>query len=282
MSSHFNYEIDERHLRVRLKEMEMPYKEDAWLQFEAFSDLNCIAGKASKLPTIRLNLNRTLILPFVFGAVIILFSLLLVNFISIKNTKTAAKKDAILLANTESASKPVSKSNPVITPPIAKIDTVKTDSVPAQKTETVSTNTVIVTPSVTLTKTIASTPTVAVITPPTPTVNSANSWVSFMASQIYESPNIASKVVGSSNGNQSYSALEETNYFIKVAFNKNGQALTGYIMKSTLSKGGQANFRTQANNQAKKKDRKAEVLEALPTPLMISGSEKDEKEPELK
>src|SRR4051812_41054745 len=85
MSSHFNYEIDERNLRVRLKDMKIPHKEEAWLQFEMYSDGAKSSFKTSSLPRFQLNINRSVVLPVVFGVVIIAFSLLLFNFVSIKN-----------------------------------------------------------------------------------------------------------------------------------------------------------------------------------------------------
>lgn len=87
MSNHFTYEIDERNLRIQLKELEVPVKEDAWQKFEIFSDAQVSHHTNSALRNFNLNLNRNVVLPVVFGVIIILFSFLLVNFISIKNPK---------------------------------------------------------------------------------------------------------------------------------------------------------------------------------------------------
>lgn len=285
MSSHFNYEIDERTLRARLKDLSLPVNNEAWLRFEEFSDLNC-QSRVKKLPVIRLNFSRTLILPFVFGGVIILFSLLLVNFINIKPSKNLKHKNsdsASLLASTGNNTKPAQKSAPVIT------ETKKTEEPVKLDTTTVKTPSISVTPSVTPSVTATPTLVAAKVNTPaaTQSVSSqpasipANTWVSYMSSQIYESPNIASKVIGNSQSKQNYKALEETNYFIKVAFNKNGGQLTGYIMKSTLSKGGLPPLNNTANYPRKRKDQKSETLEPKQTP-MILGVSLDEKEPELK
>jgi hypothetical protein len=83
--SHFTYEIDERNLRLQLKDLSLPLKDDAWQKFEAFADDTGGQRHESKLPGFSLNLSRNLILPSAFGVIIILCSFLLVNFVNIKN-----------------------------------------------------------------------------------------------------------------------------------------------------------------------------------------------------
>lgn len=90
MSSHFKYEIDERSIRLRLKEKEMPFTEDAWQRYENYANLQKTQGSESLLSRAHITVNRNLVLPAVFGAVIVLFSLLLFNFITIKNPVQAA------------------------------------------------------------------------------------------------------------------------------------------------------------------------------------------------
>lgn len=89
MSSHFKYEIDERNLRLQLKENELSFSEDAWQKFEAFTNAQKSSANDAIIKRISVPLNRNLVLPAVFGVVIILFSLLLFNFINIKNPNTA-------------------------------------------------------------------------------------------------------------------------------------------------------------------------------------------------
>jgi len=93
MSSHFNYEIEERNMRNQLKNLEISYKEEAWLNYEEYAKQFQSVHKAQLLPNFNFALNRTVILPVVFGGIIILFSFLLFNFINIKNTKATAKTD---------------------------------------------------------------------------------------------------------------------------------------------------------------------------------------------
>ena len=83
--SNFTYEIDERNLRIQMKEFIVPVKEDAWQKFETFSDSMVNKHRENRLKNFNFSLNRGVVLPSVFGVIIILFSFLLVNFVSIKN-----------------------------------------------------------------------------------------------------------------------------------------------------------------------------------------------------
>lgn len=269
MSSHFNYEIDERNLRLKLRDMLLPYKEEAYVQFENFSNLNLAAGKSASLPTFNFSINRTLILPFIFGGIIILFSLLLFNFISIKNIKPVEQNKNV--ANKIIEEK---KSLPVIIPQVKK-EMVKVD--------TTSLKTVIKpaeTPTVAVEKIKPAVIIATVAAKPAIVDEKLEKWTSTESGKIYSSPNIKADVIGNINANQSYSALEETNYFIKIAFGKNE---TGYIRKNFLKKsnGEKVKEGTQEpEKKSRKRNRKAETLESIQTPLKTSTSE--EKEPELK
>lgn len=88
MSSHFNYEIEERNMRKQLKELEVSYKEEAWLNYEVYAKQFHIDHKSHLIPNFNFSLNRTVILPVIFGGIIVLFSFLLFNFINIKNTSS--------------------------------------------------------------------------------------------------------------------------------------------------------------------------------------------------
>lgn len=83
--SHFKYEIDERNIRLQLKAFEMPFSEDAWHKFESYSLSHNLAAASTPAARFKFALNRNVVLPVVFGSVIISFSLLLFNFVNIKN-----------------------------------------------------------------------------------------------------------------------------------------------------------------------------------------------------
>jgi len=83
--SHFKYEINERNLRLQIRENKVPLNEDAWLKFENYSATQKNFQQENVMNRFKLSFNRNLVLPIVFGSVIALFSLLLFNFVNIKN-----------------------------------------------------------------------------------------------------------------------------------------------------------------------------------------------------
>jgi len=266
MSSHFNYEIDEKRMRVKLKDMDLPYREEAWIQFEAYCDGCKNTYKSSSLPKFNFNLNRTVILPVVFGIVIILFSMLLFNFVSIKGKPSDNKSAKVIPTKTEPA------PEKIIVAAVLK-DTAKVVVAEIKDTVKAKEEVVIAPPVVP----VAVTPTI-MATPTVQNASQAAEWTVAESGDIYSSANIASKVIGSARRNQKYTALEETNYFIKISF---GQNETGYFRKNLLRKNGSGNSNQQISNdgQRKRKPRKAEVLESLQAPVNLNG---EEKEPELK
>ncbi len=85
MSNHFTYEIDERKLRVKIKDLELPINEDAWQKFESYCTSQNKQNDSDIFKNFQIPLHRNVILPIVFGGIIILFSFFLFNFINIKN-----------------------------------------------------------------------------------------------------------------------------------------------------------------------------------------------------
>lgn len=93
MINHFKYEVNEVNLRLQLKGHEVPFSDDAWKRFESFLSSQKTVARNDFAQRFSVKLNRNVILPMVFGLVIILFSFLLFNFVNIKNpnTETSAK-----------------------------------------------------------------------------------------------------------------------------------------------------------------------------------------------
>lgn len=87
MSTIFSYEIDERNLRVQLKNLEIPLKEEAWQKFETYTQNHTKTEQKPFLQNLQFGLNRNVVMPAIFGTIILLFSLLLYNFVSIKKDK---------------------------------------------------------------------------------------------------------------------------------------------------------------------------------------------------
>ena len=109
MSNSFTYQIDERNLRIQLKSIQAPVREDAWHKFEIFAEANVYKQPQTRLQNLQIPLNRNVVLPVIFGMVIIMFSFLLFNFITIKNpghAKTTVIEEPAMLASTENAAAP--------------------------------------------------------------------------------------------------------------------------------------------------------------------------------
>jgi len=146
--SNFTYEIDERNLRIQLKEFVIPVKEDAWQKFETFSDSMVSHHRENRLKNFNFTMNRNVILPSVFGVIIILFSFLLVNFVSIKNPvkDNGQKAETATKMITAAAGEPAPKIEkpapaviteskpevlPVVTPTVAEVKTEEVKAVTA-------------------------------------------------------------------------------------------------------------------------------------------------------
>lgn len=106
MSAIFSYEIDERNLRVQLKNLEVPLKEEAWQKFDAFAKMHGQMEPTPIFNQIQFKLNRNVVMPAIFGTIILVFSFMLYNFVSIKKDKIQSPE-------------PVASSNPTVNPAVA-------------------------------------------------------------------------------------------------------------------------------------------------------------------
>lgn len=137
MTRHFTYEIDERKLRVKLKDLEVPFKDSAWDSFEQFSNLQS-KSHADARAGMKISLNRNALMLSVFAVVIVSFSMLLFNFISIKNPKKDAEPLAEATATEMQATKP---EQPETKPPVQKpLATVTNTSAAAAKIDALTTS----------------------------------------------------------------------------------------------------------------------------------------------
>jgi len=294
MSSHFNYEIDERNLRVRLKDISLPYKEEAWIQFETYSDSCKQNNKANTLPRFQLNINRNVILPVIFGAVIILFSLLLFNFVSIKNTQSSGvsnnqetKVPVEQIVKKETPKKEViPEVKPIETAIMQKADTAKVTlasitqpTVSETKAVTVQNNSIQVTPAAN--KNIAAMEEKKIIAaePNPEKISQARAWTTTETAEIFSRPDNKSEVIGNSSSNRAYEAIEETNYYIKITFHSKGTQQIGYIKKLQLRKNSE--MAQVLREPKKRRNRKAEIIEPLHTPVSLPTAAEN-REPELK
>ncbi len=276
MSSHFNYEIDERNMRDRFKAFAPAFTDSAWNSFEEYNSKNT-KSKSFENP-IKLNfaLNKNFIMPIIFGTIIIGFSLILFNFINIKNKPDLVQKNAVI------------DNAPIKKPEVPKVVDKKiipavVDTIKKIDTSTVKTLSTTITPSVAATTTIAATKTIA----PTPTVEIKSTEITSTGKKyrvieqggIYIDPSIKSEQIGTTKLKEEYTALEEKIYFIKVEFTKNGSKKIGYIRKSHIAENGKNTPVNNSNALAKpKKPKNVEQLETI-TPsaglLPVGASEKE-------
>jgi len=121
MSKQFTYVIDEQTLRGKLRSMTAPLNEEAWTKFSAYAAMNIRPVETSRFKGFNLTLNRNTVLPAAFAVIIIFFSFLLFNFISIKNPKKAQ------LENMNVTPVPFPKTTPaLITMPVEKPQNIST------------------------------------------------------------------------------------------------------------------------------------------------------------
>lgn len=145
MSNIFNYEIDERNLRVQLKNLEFSVKEDAWEKFEAYASENPVAIQRSGWKPVQISLSRNLVLPLVFGLIVFLFSFLLYNFVDIKDQAPATEVSETPAVKppaetpvrmTEKPAQPVVAANKVLAAPAVQPSKKEAVEVPVQKVAT--------------------------------------------------------------------------------------------------------------------------------------------------
>ena len=87
MSRHFNYELDERRIKILLNENRMRFNEDVWNEFvEKTKPIE----KANKLPSIKLNfaINKSVLLTSVFVILIGSFTFIVARFIDFSSTRS--------------------------------------------------------------------------------------------------------------------------------------------------------------------------------------------------
>ncbi len=125
MSNVFTYAIEERNLRIQLRALQAPIREDAWQKFELYADAHPFQMPSTGFSGLNINLSRNVVLPVVFGLIICLFSFVLFNFISIKDSP------ANNIQKAEHVSTPAPEYKEVVIPmpnslPVKK-ETVKTE-----------------------------------------------------------------------------------------------------------------------------------------------------------
>jgi hypothetical protein len=88
MNSLFNYELDERNIRLTLKDSNLQFSEAAWEDFDRnFKVASPKSGLELNLPKIDLNINRSFLVPLFFIIALGGISALLFSFVDFKSNK---------------------------------------------------------------------------------------------------------------------------------------------------------------------------------------------------
>ncbi len=98
MSRHFNYELDERRIKLLLKSNAMPYKEDVWSEYvEKTKPL----VKVNKIPNIKttvpIAINKGVVLTVAFVILIFSFTFVIAKFVDFSGTVKNENKSRALV-----------------------------------------------------------------------------------------------------------------------------------------------------------------------------------------
>lgn len=265
MSSHFNYEIDEKALRQKMLNQKVALDNDAWQRYESHRNQipkNNTIETAFK--TIKFSINKNVVLPLVFGIIIIAFSFLLFNFISINTTKKQKRIELqsgkILTNNNLKISK---KELHIVAAPIKKDSLLNIDSLALAIDQTAAiqpTNTTINSEQIETKQPIANSTTVS-----GKPINIPN------GQNLYPEPSIKTTPIATSNNKTKYTQIGETVYFIKIIYSYNGQTTEAYLRKSSL----EAKPTMQLGGRKKNTP---ENLESSPMPSLIDNNQNKELE----
>ena len=274
MSSHFNYEIDELRLRDRLREMNYPLRDEAWHKFDSFYESQKISLRSRTAPSLQLNINRDFFVVGMFGLGILLLSFILFRFIHISDAPEIKTTGETISTEVRVA------DNKTFTAPEAPTkQEVRKDS-PTGVTESLNTDPTISASNINSfaakTSTADASKVNATATRSTSVADGSSvlfNMYCFSETDVYESPNIASRKIGKVAGGKSYPVYEETNYYIKTVFDTKGN--TGYVLKSFMNKSG-------TKTQPIKKERKVEEMETNSVNNNTATPAGQEKDPELK
>jgi len=104
MNSHFNYELDERYIRLTMLDSDIECNELDWQRFEgARVKTKCSPSYTNLFSSIELNINRSVLVPAGFVVGIIILSSLLFSFVDFKGK---SKTNDISSKSTETTIEP--------------------------------------------------------------------------------------------------------------------------------------------------------------------------------
>ena len=139
MSSQFNYELDERQIRMMMQDAELDYNDSMWNKFDELStsQSRSSANVSSFVPKFNLSISRSIIVPVIFIVLIGGLSAMLFSFVDFKK-KESIEKEIPYVAKVEPIKQPEIQTKVAVKPKPVETKTVDTS------------NAIINTPSVTV------------------------------------------------------------------------------------------------------------------------------------
>ena len=131
MSSQFNYELDERQIRLMMQDAESSASDTLWQKFESMSagQSKTSVNMSYLVPNVNLGISRSIIVPILFIVLIGGLSAVLFSFVDFKK-KEAIQKEVPFVAVPEISVTPTQVKKPITKPKLAikpvVIDTIQT------------------------------------------------------------------------------------------------------------------------------------------------------------
>lgn len=144
MNNQFSYELDERQIRIMLRDGEAENDPSAWNRFEQLAQPDVKPKKASFSPRFNVSISRSVLVPLIFVVLIGGLSATLFSFVDFK------KKDVPLSKNTLDQKSPDASVKETTTNSSTKSQPVITTSTTPEKTVIVPAEKIIATPTPTV------------------------------------------------------------------------------------------------------------------------------------
>jgi hypothetical protein len=139
MNNQFSYELDERQIRIMLRDGEAEIDSSAWNRFEQLAQPDAKPRKASFSPRFNVSISRSVLVPLIFVVLIGGLSATLFSFVDFK------KKDVSVSKNTLEPKSPDASVNQPSKTSAAKTLPINTASATPEKAETVAAEKIIAT-----------------------------------------------------------------------------------------------------------------------------------------
>lgn len=142
MSSQFNYELDERQIRILMQNAELELNDAVWQKFDelAKSEPKQTIDIGSYVPKFNLSISRSIIVPIIFIVLIGGLSAMLFSFVDFKKKETI-ENEVPLVANPENFKKSEDKATVITKPQTNKTHTIVTPKVVASGTTSIAAST---------------------------------------------------------------------------------------------------------------------------------------------